>query len=367
MSPTRALRLADGATTVTEGRLLIDRPIVLLASERSGGNLLRAIFGSHSQIVAPSPVHFLINFDPLLPAYGDLSVDANFRQACEDVSTFLQHRIGGHAKPPAAAAIFENARERSLVGLMDAAFHEIMRDGGANRAFLKENEAFRYAHRLANCYPSIRFVYLVRDGRDAALSWLNSPNHFGGIAHISRTWRDEQRACLSLLCDPVLAASIRVVHYEDLVSDPRQVVESLCDFIEVEFEDGMLAFHGRDEIREESANVRNWENLAKPIMAQNFNKHERELGWWRTQTFNHIAHRELAALGYDVPRIGVVHRVGNQALNATKEGLGLAWKAAHGRWPTPAEVLVRGKRRRTLGRIVSELEARQRPQWPRQS
>jgi len=351
---------------MSDGGLLIDRPIVLLASERSGGNLLRAVLGSHSQIIAPSPVHFLLNIDPLLPLYGDLSEDASFREACDHVSRFFEHQIAGLAEPPEGVAIFERARERSLVGLMDAAFHVIMRATGATRVLLKENEAFRYAHRLASRYPDIRFVYLVRDGRDAALSWLKSPNHFGGISHIARTWRDEQRACLSLLCDPSLTDRIQVVHYEDLVSDPRNVVESLCAFVEVDFEESMLEFHGRDEIREQSAGVRNWENLSKPIMGQNFNKHQKELGWWRVQTFNQIAHRELAALGYDVPKVSAIHRLGNQALNASREGIGLALKAARGRLPKPAEVLVRGKRRRNFGKIASELEARQRPRWPRQ-
>ena len=352
---------------MTDRGLRIDRPIVLLASERSGGNLLRAILGSHSTIVAPSPVHFLISFDPLLPLYGDLSSDEAFSRACEDVSRFFEHQIAGSAEPPTAAAIADNACERSLVGLMDAAFFEIMRDAGATRVLLKENEAFRYAHRLADRYPGIRFIYLVRDGRDAALSWLKSPNHFGGISHIAQTWRDEQRACLSLLCDPGLEPRIQVVHYEDLVSSPRSMLESLCDFLGVEFEEGMLAFHGRDEIKEQSATVRNWENLSRPIMGQNFNKHERELGWWRSQTFNQIAHRELAALGYDVPELSAAARAGNQALSAAKEGLGLVLKAARGHVPKPAEIFVRGKRRRSFGRIIAELESAQRPRWPRRS
>ena len=349
----------------TDG-LLIDRPIVLLASERSGGNLLRAVLGSHSQIVAPSPVHFLISIDPLLPLYGDLSNDASFREACKDVSRFFQYQIAGHAEPPEPDALFENARERSLIGLMDVAFHLVMRSSGATRILLKENEAFRYAHRLSNRYLDVRFVYLVRDGRDAALSWLKSPNHFGGISHIARTWRDEQRACLSLLCDPELSDRIRVVHYEDLVSTPREIVESLCGFVGADFEESMLEFHGRDEIRAQSEGVRDWENLSKPIMEQNFNKHQRELGWWRTQTFNQIAHRELAALGYEVPRVSAIHRVGSQALSVSKEGLGLALKAARGRLPKPVEVLARGKRRRHFGQIATELEARQRPRWPRE-
>ncbi|MGB5808940.1 MAG: sulfotransferase [Polyangiales bacterium] len=348
-----------------ERKMLIDRPIVLLASERSGGNLLRAILGSHSSVAAPTPVHLLIGFDPLLPMYGDFRDDRAFRRACDDVSSFFEYQIAGQADPPDAAGLFADARERSLVGLLDAAFDQLLRASGSTRIALKENEAFRYAHRLVRAYPGARFVYLVRDGRDAALSWLKSPNHLGGIAHIAETWRDEQRACLSLLCDPLLADSIHVVHYEDLVSNPQAVVRSLCEFTDLDFEEPMLDFHGRADVREQSAGVRDWENLAKPIMEQNFNKHQTELGWWRVQTFNQIARRELAALGYEVPEPSSLHKVSEQLWTVSRETLGLAGKAARGRVPKATELLVRGKRRRNIERITTDLEEHQRPRWPR--
>lgn len=101
-------------------------------------------------------------------------------------------------------------------------------------------------------------------------------------------------------------------------------------------------------------------------MTQNFDKHETELGWWRTHTFNQIAHGELAAFGYDVPRVSAIHKVGAQVLDASTEGLGLAWKAARGHLPKPTEIFVRGKRRRNVGRIATRLEARQPPRWPRE-
>ena len=128
----------------------------------------------------------------------------------------------------------------------------------------------------------------------------------------------------------------------------------------------MLAFHRRDQIREQSASVRNWENLSKPIMERNFNKHESELGWWRAQAVNQIAHRELRALGYDVPKASPIHKAGAQVLDVSTEGFGLAWKAARGYLPKAVELLDRGKRRRNVGRIAAELEARQRPRWPRE-
>jgi hypothetical protein len=343
----------------------IEHPIFLLASERSGGNLTRAIIGSHSRIAAPSPVHLLMYFDPLLPLYGDLSNDHNFRTLCEDASQFFAFQLSGSQQAPSADDLFGEAKERSLIGLLDVSFAYIMRAAGADHILFKENEAFRYADRLAAKYPNARFVYLVRDGRDVAASWIKSPVHMGTMTHIGETWRDEQRVCFSLLADPSLAPKMFVLHYEDLVGNTESTLRALCEFLGVSFEPDMLSFHQRSDIQEQSKGLRNWENLAKPIMGKNFNKYKEELGWWSIQTFNRIAHRELAALGYEVEEVLPAAVAGAKALKLSKEVFGLAKKMAKGRTLKASEVKIRATRRHNIDQIVSPREELQEPRWPR--
>ena len=50
----------------------------MIGTQRSGSNLLRLMINQTPSIAAPHPPHILERFNPLLPAYGDLSIESNF-------------------------------------------------------------------------------------------------------------------------------------------------------------------------------------------------------------------------------------------------------------------------------------------------
>lgn len=95
--------------------------------------------------------------------------------------------------------------------------------------------------------PEARFIHLVRDGRDAAVSlrklWFSPGNT---LSEQAAFWRDN-----------VLAAREqggRVKHYlevsyENLVRDPEQVLREICHFIELPYSKKMLDYHQRAEHR----------------------------------------------------------------------------------------------------------------------
>src|SRR4030065_1091704 len=55
-------------------------PIFIVGTERSGSNLLRAILNAHENICIPHPPHIMNELAHLVPRYGDLSQDKNFRR-----------------------------------------------------------------------------------------------------------------------------------------------------------------------------------------------------------------------------------------------------------------------------------------------
>ncbi len=90
--------------------------------------------------------------------------------------------------------------------------------------------------RLMGAFPRARFLCIVRDPRDFVLSALRR----GGrtLEH----WVAEYRATADLLCAHVErhADRVRIVHYEELVADPKKVIEECCEFVELRFEERML-------------------------------------------------------------------------------------------------------------------------------
>jgi hypothetical protein len=90
--------------------------------------------------------------------------------------------------------------------------------------------------------PEARFVHIVRDGRDVALSTI--PLWFGpnSIEECARVWTDFIRQAR------VQAAELRwymEIRYEDLVLDPEGVLRRVCDFIALPWDAKMLGYYKR--------------------------------------------------------------------------------------------------------------------------
>jgi hypothetical protein len=106
---------------------------------------------------------------------------------------------------------------------------------------------------LHELFPAARFVHIIRDGRDTALSimaWANAGRTVGSFSTYAREpvattalWWEWQvrlgrdaRASLS----PRL---YREVRYESLVADPGDTCRDRCELLGVAFDDSMLRFH----------------------------------------------------------------------------------------------------------------------------
>ena len=100
-------------------------------------------------------------------------------------------------------------------------------------------------NRIGGAIPEARFIHVIRDGRDVALS-LNRrlvelrdsrPVPMGRLA---RRWR---RRILNARANRRVADRYIEVRYEDLVADTEPALLRVCEFIELDFDSGMLRYH----------------------------------------------------------------------------------------------------------------------------
>ena len=69
-------------------------PIYIVASERSGTNLLRKLITNHQNVYyGGSPAHFLKHLFYKEPYYGALSVDENFLKLINDALSLTQYHF----------------------------------------------------------------------------------------------------------------------------------------------------------------------------------------------------------------------------------------------------------------------------------
>jgi hypothetical protein len=160
--------------------------------------------------------------------------------------------------------------------------------------------------------PETRFVHMIRDGRDVAVSIR--PLWFGpsSVRKAAGWWRDG--------IEQARAAGSGLGHYlelrfEDLVIDTEPALKRVCEFIELPWDPAMLAYHERAperirEVRREGRGSRGeliatveqrhaiHETTAMPPQHDRIGRWRTELGWWELRWFESVAGDLLAELGY---------------------------------------------------------------------
>jgi hypothetical protein len=157
---------------------------------------------------------------------------------------------------------------------------------------------------IARLWPEAQYVHLIRDGRDAALSFLAMPagvmtagwGHPRDAAGFACLWRTEVEAA-RLLGTRVGTGRYLELRYEDLVADPEDALRRICAFAELRFDAAMLDYRGTVDVADKphqqrlldapTPNVRDW----RVEMAQD-----------DTAAFEEVAGRLLAELGYPARR-----------------------------------------------------------------
>jgi hypothetical protein len=277
----------------------------------------------HSQLAVPDESYFI----PQLAARhrGRLDADA----FCDDLSrirTIADWRVPidrvRHALP-ADARLGDGLR---------AVYQTYAEERGKRRWGDKTPMYMQYLPLLERLFPDALYVHIVRDGRDAASSFLAMPAGIvtEGWAHPRSTagfacqWRTEVAAARRL-ARRLGRDRYRELRYEALAADPEGALRELCTFAGLDYEPAMLNYQGRVDL------------TGKPHQTSLERPPTPGIRDWRTDmdasevaAFESVAGDALAALGYPLQDPG-------RATGPTPRGRGellsyrsraAAWRAA---------------------------------------
>ena len=268
-------------------------PLFVLGVSRSGTTMLRVILDRSPGIAIPDETFFV----PQLAHRHGGAVDPD--ELLEDVRRLP--RLAAWEVP------LEDIAARLSPGMttgeaLDAVFHAYAATHGKPRWGDKTPMYMRHLGLIDRLFPEAQYVHLIRDGRDAALAFLDMPEgvvtrtwaHPRSPAGFACEWRTEVRRAREL-GRRVGASRYHEVRYEDLVEDTEGVVRSICAFAELSFEPAMLEFAGNVDVS------------AKPHHQRLLQPPTRGVRNWREQmsvadvrAFEAVAGDLLAELGYEV-------------------------------------------------------------------
>ncbi len=272
--------------------------VFLVCSERSGSNMITKIMDAHSQFCGPSPTHmfrFLLeNYDK----YGELTEDENWADFLCDALNLFNSKLSVWRTSWTFEKLSAAVKERTPSALLKTIFETEAVSANKNKLFIKENHVENFFNELERDFERPRYVVLVRDPRDMALSWKRSPILRGGVIRAANRWKKDQTFAKKLLTQIAPERSF-MLRYEDILTEPEKEIKRLCDFLGVEFEEEMLAFQKNSLTEKNAQKTKDWENLNKPLMKSNFNKYKKELSEDEICYVEAICGDEMDFFGYE--------------------------------------------------------------------
>jgi Sulfotransferase family len=275
---------------------------------RSGTTLLRMMLDAHPELAVPPETQFVRELLDAADQGGRGPRLAHAITAARNWDDFgldadeLTERIGEHGDAAAALrAVYElYAKRQSKPRWGDKTPKHVTR-----------------MRRIGALLDEARFVHLIRDGRDVALSPRRRGMGAGKpIAETAGLWRRRIERARSQARQ--LRGRCVELRFEDLVADPEAALRAVCDLIELDYDPAMLSYHDRapERLAELGGDLDSrggriarsgGERLASHALAAEPPRAERTAAW-RTEMaeadqreFERVAGDLLAELGYDVP------------------------------------------------------------------
>jgi hypothetical protein len=246
----------------------------LLCSERSGSNLITRLIGAHSQVCAPATTHLFRMFAASRTSdssYDPLD-DDTWWATCQDASDLFDAKLGDWHLQLSTEQLAREVTVRSSRALLRWIYEREAIALAKRQVFVKEIELFRFWEWMEASFPTARYVAMVRDPRDMALSWKRAAALRGGVVRAAQVWlRDQTRL------RPIIAAlrqSGRVVEltYENLVTQPAAELQRVMPLLGLTYEPQQLEYHQQDATTSLAQSAAEYRNLQQPILTQNTGK-----------------------------------------------------------------------------------------------
>lgn len=270
-------------------------PFFVVGAHRSGTTLLRLMLSSHPRLYLPPESEFI-------PAFFDRSPSRTLdrTESRRILGKIFQLRFvrEWRGAPPDIDDLVPEGETITPARLVDALFTAYAWQHGAARWADKTPTYTSHIDLLHCIFPRARFIHLIRDGRDVALSVLDT---WGRRAHVdlvfaARTWKrrttDARRSAGRL--PPELMIELR---YEDLVVDPEPQLRRICRFLDEDYHPKMLQFHltAEETILEGGFH----DAVRHPLSTKRIDRWRKEMAPSDLRVFEAIAGSTLTALGYE--------------------------------------------------------------------
>lgn len=211
--------------------MISKEPLFILGCPKSGTTLLASIF-TDTTYGAPFESHFITKYYKKLSTYGDLNNKLNFKRLINDIAN--ERYIQQWGFKINSDILYDSLDQFDYASIV-------------NKLCMLRNNRLGYSSWgdktphytldidiLYTLFPNSKYIFIVRDGRDVALSLLREPWGPGNIYKCAQLWckYHEEKSALIALKN---SKNLIMLKYEDFLDNPEIFVPKIYDFIEIDY------------------------------------------------------------------------------------------------------------------------------------
>ena len=223
-------------------------PIFIAGPDRSGTTLIYALLASHPNISMVRRTNMWRYFHK---RYGELSQPENFERCLNDMVRFNRMR---QLQPDPERIRQEFWQGEPTYGRLFALFHEhVAERRGKKRWGDKSLHTERHADRVLAEYPNAKIIHISRDPRDRYASVRKRHGKdMPRLGAATGRWLFSMSAARRNL--KRYPNNYMIIKFEELASQPEEVLRKVCAFIGEEYTPAMLTMKGAADHRDKGGN-----------------------------------------------------------------------------------------------------------------
>ena len=270
-------------------------PIFVCGVGRSGTSLVQSMIGSHPEIVFPPETAFIRRYIAtglLNKIFRNGGLDAvNNRLSSDSRVSRLQMEINKVLLP-----FLNKEQEFTDIAFYNLLLYQYAESIGRKKVGDKDPRLVEYLPLINRHWPNAYIIHMIRDPRDVLVSKKKAEWSKGRhwIAHVFanrvqiRMGRKEGRR--------LFGERYKEVIYEELISDPNNVLKEICEWLGISFEQEMLRFSTTSKQLVQEFEMPWKKETLGPLLSGNSDKWKKGLSVFET-ALTEMSCREAMKLG----------------------------------------------------------------------
>jgi len=261
--------------------------LVFLCGFPSGGtDLLKNIINSNTNVSISGefPLLYKLKKSYKNPIISD-------KEIIDTVKKIKKLDVYGYIKPT-KTDVLNNKKYKSTISLSKLYFDLLPGSEEIKWKGNKTPQNTEHIMELKELFPKAKFILILRDVRDIALSWKNK----WGKNELSCAYRWNKRTLKGLDSLSKLDKDMYlIIKYEDLMTNLEPSIRKICNFLRIPVQDRMFNYHKYvDEIFDGKI------NYGQPIVKNNFNKWMTEMSKNKIGKIENIAQTAMLKAEYSL-------------------------------------------------------------------